>query len=107
MRRWLDEGRVSGDSLVWREGWDDWKMGDTVFPSLQATPQTLEATVTEESLTHVGEDGPIVDDAPGKTRPKMRSSSKTSVRGIAIVVALSIVCIGLVIALLVVLQRQG
>ena len=25
MRRWLDEGRVSGDSLVWREGWNDWK----------------------------------------------------------------------------------
>src|SRR5262249_25988977 len=25
MRRWIAEGRVSSDSLVWREGWTDWQ----------------------------------------------------------------------------------
>ena len=37
MRRWLDEGRVSADALVWREGWPDWKSAGPVFPSLEAS----------------------------------------------------------------------
>jgi hypothetical protein len=36
MRRWLDEGRVSSDSLVWREGWSDWRTAGLLFPHLQA-----------------------------------------------------------------------
>ncbi|MCA9176702.1 MAG: DUF4339 domain-containing protein [Planctomycetales bacterium] len=31
MRRWVDEGRVTPDSLVWREGWDDWCLAEGVF----------------------------------------------------------------------------
>ncbi|MEO8499163.1 MAG: DUF4339 domain-containing protein [Planctomycetota bacterium] len=36
MRRWLTEGRVSADSMVWREGWADWKLAGPLFPSLEA-----------------------------------------------------------------------
>lgn len=36
MRKWIGEGRVSADSMVWREGWDDWRSGGTVFPYLRA-----------------------------------------------------------------------
>lgn len=36
MRNWLDEGRVSPDSLVWREGWRDWQEAAGVFPQLGA-----------------------------------------------------------------------
>jgi hypothetical protein len=25
MRRWIAEGRVTGDSWVWRDGWSDWR----------------------------------------------------------------------------------
>lgn len=32
MRQWLDEGRVAADSLVWREGWPDWRTAATTFP---------------------------------------------------------------------------
>ncbi|MDH3717727.1 MAG: GYF domain-containing protein [Planctomycetota bacterium] len=32
MRQWLDEGRVAADSLVWREGWPDWRPAATTFP---------------------------------------------------------------------------
>ena len=35
MRHWIDEGRVSPDSLVWREGWRDWKAASDVFPTLR------------------------------------------------------------------------
>jgi hypothetical protein len=32
MRAWLGEGRITPDSLVWREGWRDWKEAIAVFP---------------------------------------------------------------------------
>lgn len=34
MRQWVDENRVTPDSLVWREGWADWKRADETFPRL-------------------------------------------------------------------------
>jgi len=34
MRRWVEEGRVSSDSMVWREGWADWQLAGPVFPTL-------------------------------------------------------------------------
>jgi len=37
MRTWLGEGRISPDSLVWREGWRDWQSAGSVFPQLAAT----------------------------------------------------------------------
>ncbi|MEX1223298.1 MAG: GYF domain-containing protein [Pirellulales bacterium] len=30
-RRWLDEGRVGSDSLIWREGWSEWKLASDSF----------------------------------------------------------------------------
>ena len=35
MRNWIGEGRVSPDSLVWREGWRDWRGASDVFPTLR------------------------------------------------------------------------
>ncbi len=35
MQTWLSEGRVSADSLVWREGWHDWQEAGAVFPKLR------------------------------------------------------------------------
>jgi hypothetical protein len=36
MRAWLAEGRVSPDSLVWREGWPQWQSAGIVFPQLNS-----------------------------------------------------------------------
>jgi hypothetical protein len=33
---WLAEGRVSADTLVWREGWRDWQEAGNVFPQLSS-----------------------------------------------------------------------
>lgn len=44
MRHWIDEGRVTGDSLIWREGWADWKEASTTFSHLAS-----ESSVWEES----------------------------------------------------------
>ncbi len=35
MRGWLNEGRVSSETLVWREGWTDWQEAGSVFPQLR------------------------------------------------------------------------
>ncbi len=34
MRSWLNDGRVSASSLVWRAGWSDWQTAAAVFPQL-------------------------------------------------------------------------
>ena len=31
MRQWISEGRVIAESLVWREGWEDWKPANVLF----------------------------------------------------------------------------
>ena len=50
MRTWLQEGRVGDDSMVWREGWDEWKDAGQVFPHLQQT-NTLSADKPTSSPT--------------------------------------------------------
>jgi DNA-directed RNA polymerase subunit RPC12/RpoP len=36
-RGWIQEGRVTADSLVWRQDWPQWKPAGSVFPELQTT----------------------------------------------------------------------
>jgi hypothetical protein len=51
MRAWIADGRVSADSLVWREGWRDWQVGSDVFAQLkpdEAVPG-LGAVLDEEA----------------------------------------------------------
>ncbi|MBN1853388.1 MAG: DUF4339 domain-containing protein [Pirellulales bacterium] len=33
-QQWIDEGRIAGDSFVWRDGWDHWQQAGAVFPQL-------------------------------------------------------------------------
>jgi hypothetical protein len=35
-RNWIKEGRVTGDTLVWRQDWAEWKLAGVVFPELQS-----------------------------------------------------------------------
>jgi len=44
MRRWLTEGRVGPDSMVWREGWTDWRAAGPLFASLTAPASFREVT---------------------------------------------------------------
>ena len=48
MRQWLKEGRVTAESLVWQEGWDEWRSAIEVFPEIgPATPETGAQPVVE------------------------------------------------------------
>jgi len=42
MRQWLAEGRISPDTLVWREGWRDWQQASAVFHQLRTSDPLTE-----------------------------------------------------------------
>jgi len=52
MRAWLAEGRIAYDTLVWREGWRDWREAGEVFPQLACSPDdalpSLRSIIEEE-----------------------------------------------------------
>lgn len=110
MRRWMEEGRVSADSLVWREGWNDWKTGESVFPTLRQSPPTAAAPQTLAEPSNLAQEELAVgnDDTPAKVsrHAKARLPSSSNSRNVAIVVVLSLVCVGLLIALMMILQNQ-
>ncbi len=37
LQQWMTEGRVTGDSYVWCQGWDDWQLAAEVFPAVSGT----------------------------------------------------------------------
>lgn len=94
MRTWLTEGRVSADSLVWREGWRDWQEAGKVFPKLRGN-QIIDFLETT----------PIVTVAAGPSahahRPKAKQPSDRN--QIALLIGLSVLVLVLIVVFLVVL----
>jgi len=100
MRKWMGEGRVSPDSLVWREGWNDWRTAAEAFPSLGAmvTPP-MPVPVTPAS--YAASATPAYSASSGLIRPKRRNSTTMAV---TIVVVLGLLCLALFVTLIVVLR---
>jgi hypothetical protein len=96
MRKWLGEGRVSPDSLVWREGWGDWRTAAETFPSLGMVTPPMPAPVTP--ATYAASGTPAYSTGP--VRPKRRNSAATA---ITIVAILGVMCVGLFVTLILVL----
>lgn len=93
MRKWLGEGRVTTDSLVWRDGWSDWRPALKVFPDLGSK---YPGSAVDAA--------PIIADAPRRPiRPARKSSTA---QGVGIVITLGVVCVGLFVALLYVLMNN-
>ena len=84
MRGWITEGRVSADSLVWREGWRDWQEAAIVFPKLR----------TNQGVDFL-ETAAIVSTAPSHAahphRPKVHHSSDRSQITLLVVLCLAVV----------------
>jgi len=93
MRKWLGEGRVTADSLVWREGWSDWRQASKVFPSLGPSKSP-------------GMSGrlPVIPETSRRVRTQRKPSTAS---GIGIVIGLGVVCVFLFMALLYVLMNSG
>lgn len=100
MRKWIGEGRVSADSLVWREGWTDWLAANVIFPSLKGAPAPTETPAA----------APFLNTAPttstSTARKRTRSKSPSPTTAVAIVVMLALLAVGLLIALFFVLNQS-
>ncbi|HIM29440.1 MAG TPA: DUF4339 domain-containing protein [Planctomycetes bacterium] len=117
MKRWLVEGRVASDSLVWREGWGDWKSAGLVFADLStgSPPVTTESPSPSAPIksrrrsNHAKEKKPTKNDTAkpiadvsqnnGKSRAAI-SAARGRGKWTAIVVALSILAVALLVVLI-------
>ena len=91
VRKWIDESRVTPDSLIWREGWENWRRAAQVFPELaspdRAAPKDLGGF-------------PIEKPAPGESfrrKPKRKSNGVWIVGSLAV---LSLILIGALVVVL-------
>jgi len=94
MRKWISEGRVSSDSLVWREGWTDWQNAGKLFPTLNesGTHAPSEAVVPAVSTTV-----PLTARSSQRTATRYENKKRDSnAMAIAILVGLGILCLILI-----------
>ncbi len=69
-RGWIVEGRVTAPSLVWREGWAEWRKAGEVFPQLRPTQLPQHGTVRAEATP------PKPSSKPKVTTPKIVETPK-------------------------------
>ena len=104
MRRWVTEGRVSSDSLIWREGWDDWQLAEPLFPSLSGAPTPPHGTssTTESSApatANAAISSPLTQSStPTAARLRGRRGKSKSM-GVAVIVVLGVLIVGLAVVL--------
>jgi hypothetical protein len=101
MRKWIGEGRISADSMVWREGWDDWRSGGDVFPYLRtaaAAPAHVPAPVAYAPSTPVTSAG-------SRSYAVRRQQSSLAV-AITTVVVLGLMSVALLITLVLVINNS-
>ncbi len=84
------------DSLVWREGWRDWRLGSQVFPHLAAADDEV-----VPGLRHIIEEevfavGPVASSPGGASRRATEHGGNTA----AILVVAVLALIGVVVAAL-------
>jgi hypothetical protein len=83
MRTWIAEGRVTDDSLVWREGWPDWKKAGPLFPGLRAASGESSA-----------EDLPdIVTQTTQRSTTELYRRKKSTKTALTVVVLLLMACV--------------
>ena len=102
MRRWLAEGRVSADSMVWREGWADWKLAGPVFPSLEAVPSSAKSVAVNSAPSFLVPGDEEQDISKPVVAPARRVAVKK--KSIAPLIILGLLIVALVIVTVVIVQ---
>lgn len=104
MRSWINDGRVSPDSLVWREGWRDWQEASATFPQLGA-PQAAPGPGTfAVAATTPGGAASSGSRAAGGHHPHSRQRSNAT--NLAIITTLVLAVIVLFVVFIWVLMRE-
>jgi hypothetical protein len=97
MRRWIDEGRICPDCLVWREGWTEWLQAGHVFAGLDSGDPPYAAMLTPPPVPSGKESTPDVREV---ARPRRRSSGLG--KSIAAILFLGLLVVALLVALILV-----
>ena len=98
LRKWIGEGRVTADSLIWRDGWDDWQTAGPLFPELTGGQATTPDPDAGGGMG-VSPGGPGTKPRPSVPRRK-KSNSSLAVAIVVILVLISFALIGVLIAVL-------
>ncbi len=109
MRRWIGEGRVSADSLIWREGWDDWRLSGPEFPELggeKKTPAAPSPATPSPSASPVSVGSPTNGSPTTTTRSRSRRRSNNGM-GVAIIAILGLLVVLLTIIFVFLLVSSG
>ena len=104
MQSWLEEGRVAADSLVWRDGWPDWRSAGDVFPQLApgVTDTTKVALAVASPPPLAPKVEPVTVPASGATMrlgPRRKSRSRQTKIVAALVVSVVVLAFILVVVL--------
>ena len=102
LRSWIREGRVTADSLVWREGWEDWVAAEARFSSLSTLPQLSTNLPVWEGLQTESETSQKNGDRLATRTRRQQSRSSAS----AIFVTLLLITLVLLGILIVVLMNS-
>lgn len=118
MQRWLAEGRIGADSIVWREGWLEWRPAAEVFPERAvggtgysgasfsreaAAAYSGRSAEADGGASRRGTAAVAVDETTPSSPPRARGQRPSR----WIVVALVVAAVALVPVLYWVLTRQG
>jgi len=111
---WVDEGRVTADSYVWREGWEDWKLATEAVPALSVAKPTVVPTAQDgpAEVAIVADDKVSVNDLPLRVDENLESAGaaelyrrqKSTKMALTMVVVLTFACIVLAVALIYVVR---
>lgn len=106
MRKWISEGRVSADSLVWREGWPDWKSAGSQFPQIAGgNPSTSGTTPSfpSQPASGVGISDPSASPS-SRVYTRRRKNNSLAVVLIVVLTLASFALLGVLIAVIQFLQ---
>jgi len=115
MRKWIAEGRVSADSLVWREGFPEWRVASDVFPTLGRSAMAAIAVASSPAAVASAPMAAVPSAAAPDPAPAAaaRSLQRYAARkqtsnffGLVAFFGLIVLCLGLVIVLAVLLSRS-
>jgi len=92
MRKWIAEGRVTGTSLVWREGWPDWRNAGEALPELSRPTMPAEPAVA------------VVAPAAARSTTRYvagrKKSNALAITALVLLTILSLVMVGVLVVVL-------
>ena len=97
MQGWLKEERIGPDSLVWREGWEDWRVAEEVLEiSVEVSANPPKTPVVDTPVTAK------TPDSGSRMIHHQRARKRAKTMGVALIIGLAIVSIVLAVVLVMV-----